>query len=395
MVKKSSKKSHFNSPMRFSHPLLPDLRKVIERFSPSWKVGMVTKGGITQEYEKKMSAYLKVRHALSVSSCTTGLVLALRALNLKGDCLVPSFTFTSTVHALIWNQLNPVFVDCHPSRFTVRAQDLSRAFTAKTSAVLVPYIFGNPPPFGEIQEFCRRKKVPLIVDAAHAFGSMVYGKKPGSFGSVEVFSTSATKLLCTGEGGIITTYDSELKETLLLLREYGHNSQYESKNLGLNGRITEFQAALGIEELSLLEEHAEKRNALAKLYQKHLAHLPVSFQEIEEGCRSSYKDFAVVLQKEEWGNNRDRLRMELERSGIPTRRYFFPPLHRQKFFGMNKGGGKRSDRLPNTEKISENILCLPMHYHLRVEEIKKVAGTMTRIFNNIRKSKRNFNEIFA
>ena len=371
------------SPLRFTRPLLPDLDKVMKRFRLSWDMGMVTKGKITEEYEKRAAAYLNLPYAASVSSCTSGLILALRALNLEGDCLVPSFTFTSTIQALLWNNLNPIFVDCHPSKFTVGREDLEASFTPRISAVVVPYVFGNPPPLLEIRQFCQKKKIPLIVDAAHAFGSSVYGKKPGGLGTVEVFSTSATKLLCTGEGGMITTRHSRLSELILLLREYGHNAQYETQNLGLNGRMTEFQAAVGIEGLALLEKHAQKRKSLAKLYQKHLSHLPLIFQDIEPDCESSYKDFAVVLKQKEWGITRDQAAAALARAGIPTRRYFFPPMHKQHFF-LKKSGQSQTGRtgilLPHTEKISDQILCLPIYYDLREDDIHRVADEMTRVF---------------
>lgn len=367
--------ARFDPPLRFAWPLLPDYSRVCGLLKPQWSEGSVTKGPLTAAYEKAAARALGVANAVAVSSCTTGLIMALRALNLEGECLLPSFTFTSTAQAVLWNGLKPVFADCNPTRFTVTAETLEAALTPRTTAVIATYIFGNPPPLDEIEAFCRAKKLKLVLDAAHAFGTFYRGKPAGARGECEVFSSSATKLLCTGEGGLISTRSDALAETFRTIREYGHDHGYETRTGGLNGRITEFQGAMGIEGLPLLEEHAARRNALAAHYRKAFADLPVSFQEIEPGCRSSYKDFAVLLEGE-WSANRDRVAAALEKEGVPTRKYFFPPSHAQKFFAERAG---KCESLHATEKIANRILCFPIYYHLKESDIDRIAEILAGI----------------
>jgi len=234
-----------------------------------------------------------------------------------------------------------------------------------------------PPPLSDLESFCERHGLPLILDAAHAFGTSYQGKPAGSHGKIHVFSTSATKLLCTGEGGIVATHDSALAKVLESMREYGHAENYETHYQGLNGRMSEFQGALGIEALALLEEHAKRRNKIAEGYKKALSHLPIAFQEIEPQSRSSYKDFAILL-LDDWVISRDDVSSTLESEGIPNRKYFSPPLHQQEFFLRY---ASRSQTLPNTERICQRILCLPIFYDLKESQIEQIAQVLTRIFH--------------
>jgi dTDP-4-amino-4,6-dideoxygalactose transaminase len=365
----------FNPPLRFAKPLLPNFSRVFSRLEPLWKEGNVTKGPLTLEFENAVSKHLGVKHITAVSNCTVGLIMALKALGLTGTCLVPSFTFTSTVQALLWNNLKPIFVDIHPTKLTVDIRSLEDSFASDTSCVLVPYVFGNPPPLDEVKAFCEKKKIPLIVDSAHAFGSLYKGMPAGQHGTLEVFSTSATKLLCTGEGGIVATPDEVLDEKIKTLREYGHLHGYETKLQGLNGRMTELQASMGLEGLPLVEEHAKRRNALAEHYKQVFGALPIAFQEIEPNSVSSYKDFAILLENE-WGLTRDETAALLEKEGIPTKKYFLP-LHLQPFFSKHSAKQKP---LPTTEKIAQKILCLPIFWDLKEMEIKKIGEVFREIY---------------
>lgn len=367
----------FDPALPFAKPLLPDLNRVKNRIQGEWERGMVTKGPLLAEYEKAVSEYLGVKRGVAVSSCTTGLILTLQSLGLQGKCLVSAFTFTATVQAILWNRLTPVFVDCDAKRFTIDLKSLEAAYSSDIKAVVATYIFGNPPPLKSLSVFCKERRVPLIVDAAHGFGAQVYGKPPGHFGIAEVFSSSPTKLLCTGEGGFIATHDERIKNAMESLREYGHGQDYETVRLGLNGRMPEFSAAMGLEALPLLAEHAKRRAVLVHRYRETLKKLPVSFQEIEPECQSSNKDFAVILE-DGWEISRDEIAAQLEKRGIPVRKYFSPPLHLQNFF---KSRSEVKGTLPNTEKICSRILCLPIYYDLTGQDIEKIGSILTGVYD--------------
>jgi len=364
----------FEKDLPFAKPYLPGYHLIEERFRHIMESGMLTKGRYLEEYEEALRLYLQVPHAVAVSSCTLGLILLTKALGLQGEVIAPSFSFFATFHALVWNGLKPVFADCEPDTFTLSLAAAEKAITPNTSAILATYLFGNPPDIDALSELCARKGLALIFDAAHGFGALYHGKKPGSFGDGEVFSSSATKLLVTGEGGAVTCKSAKTADDIKILREYGNAGDYDCAKAGLNARMTEFQTVLGIEGLRGLENQAEARNRLARRYIERLSGLPgIGFQKIRENCRSSYKDFAVLVDEEAFGLSRDELQKALAAEGIHGKAYFAPPGHQQKVYL------EPNFELPVTEKISREVLCLPFYSGMEEADLDKVAEAIDRI----------------
>ncbi|MEW6684718.1 MAG: DegT/DnrJ/EryC1/StrS family aminotransferase [Candidatus Edwardsbacteria bacterium] len=361
--------------MRFLKPFLPSYQKIEKRVKETFSTGILTKGKYLNEFEKKIANYLKVKNAVGVSSGTTGLLLTLRALGLKGEVVVPSFTFMAAVHPLVWNGLVPVFAEIDPETLNIDTSKIEELITPRTSAILAVHLFGNPADVRELKKIAKRYKLKLIFDSAHAFGSLYQGKPLGSYGEAEVFSCSPAKLLITSEGGVVTTGEPELAQKIYYLREYGNPGNYDSVDFGINARMPEFNAILGIESLSLLEENAKKRNQLAEVYRRRLGKLPgIRFQKIKNGNRSSYKDFVILIDEKKFGLSRNLLANRLAKAKIETKKYYDPPVHKQTCYHKFSKRG-----LPITERISKEILALPIYAGMGEKEIDSVCVAIEKI----------------
>ncbi|MEW6679864.1 MAG: DegT/DnrJ/EryC1/StrS family aminotransferase [bacterium] len=370
--------SAFDKPVPITEPTIPSISILKKRYEEVLKSRMITNSKCVQELEVQVAKYLGVKHAVAVSSCTSGLMLVMKALELKGEVILPSFTFHATAHAVVWNGLKPVFVDCDSETYNIDPREVERAITLDTSAIIAVHVFGNPPDIDALERIAKKHKVKLIFDAAHGFGTKYKGKNVGGFGDAESFSLSPTKLLTAGEGGMVATNNDELAAKLRIGRNYGDSGDYNPEFSGLSARMSEFNALLGIESLKILEKNVARRDKLVKLYKKLLSSLPgINFQKIEEGNQSSFKDFSILIDGGEFGLSRDKLYDALMAENIVVKKYFYPPLHKQKAF---LGFGQKDKNLPNTVKISENALSLPLFSHIPVKTVKKICDAIYKIY---------------
>ncbi len=250
--------------------------------------------------------------------------------------------------------------------------------TKDTAAIIGVHIFGNPCDIKALQDIAEDHNVKLLFDSAHAFGASYDDKKIGGFGDVEVFSCSPTKLFITMEGGIVGTEDDKLAAELKIARNYGNLPDYRCKIPGLNARMTEINAALGIEMLKNIEEMVANRNNYAALYKKLLGKVPgIKFQEPTKGAKHAYKDFGILVDPKEFGVNRDILYDALAKENVMTKKYFYPPVHKlEAYSGISSAG------LSNTERVSNNVLCLPIHSYMDKELIEKISYAIERIGKN-------------
>ncbi len=385
MIKKMDKpaiiggRKEFEEFLPIVRPSLPTLSQISVQVEEVLASGMVTNfSKYTQQLERECGNYLNVNFSLSQPNATTGLLLLCKVLGLTGEVIVPSFTFSATVHALIWNGLTPVFVDIDPETFNIDPKLVEEKITDKTSAILGVHIFGNPCDVKELEEIARKHDLKLLFDAAHAFGSEYQGKKIGGCGDAEVFSMSGTKLLVTGEGGLITTTDKDLSDKLRLARNYGDPGNYNCVFVGFNGKMSEFSAIIGLQSLKDISGQVRNRNIIRNIFEQELRSVPgISFQKIREGNITSVKDFSIIVDKNEFGISRDQLAKCLAAENIHSKKYFYPPIHfmdayrefHEQYYG----------KLPHTEKVSWNILCLPIHSTMSEEQVKKICNAIRRI----------------
>jgi dTDP-4-amino-4,6-dideoxygalactose transaminase len=362
----------FRERFRFIHPTLPPLSRILSEYRQVFHQGLVTNGGLVARLEGAVCERLGVRHCIAVSSCTSGLILVMKAFGLRGEVILPSFTFFATGHAVLWNGLTPVFADCDPRSWNIDPGAVERAITPRTSAILAVHLYGNPAPVAQLEWIAQKHGLKLVFDAAHAFGASYKGQPVGRFGDAEVFSLSPTKLLVAGEGGLICTNDAALAHKLRAGRNYGDLGTYNPVLLGLNARMTEFNAAMALTGLDLVAVKVARHNQIAEMYSSELDGTPgIAFQQLPPGHLSSYKDYSVRVDSETFGMTRDGLAGALLKENIETKRYFYPPLHQQALFRPFMTDV--STNLSATEAVAESVLSLPIYESLPAQTVRQVA----------------------
>lgn len=374
-AKETPRLDHATRRLPIASPTLPDLEALLPRLRRIWASGELTNGRTVAELESAFGDLMPGRHPVAVSSCTAGLMLALRTLDVQGEVILPSFTFTATAHAVVWAGCTPVFADCDAATFDVDVEDVRRKITPRTGAIVAVYVSGNPPALAELEDLARRHGVKLILDAAHALGSTYQGRPAGTFGDAEVFSLSPTKTITTCEGGLVSLRDPEVAQRVRIGRNYANPGDYDCQFVGLNARMSEVHALVGVESLKMLGANVEARQRLVRLYEKQLRSVPgVRFQEVESGNTSSQKDLSLRIVAREFGRTRDQVRAELTRAGIETRTYFAPPVHLQTAYAAWRG--TYAGKLPVTERVAAEVLNLPLFVGLTAEEVQRVAGVV-------------------
>ncbi|MBN2562044.1 MAG: NeuD/PglB/VioB family sugar acetyltransferase [Phycisphaerae bacterium] len=359
--------------MPVAQPTLPLFDNLAARMKDIFQTKMLSNfGKQCEQLEERVAKYLGVGHCVAITSGTTGLLLLIRALGFEeGEIIVPSFTFGATGIAIVWNGLEPVFADIEESSFNLDPDSVKERITARTRAVLGVHIFGNPCSPDKLEHLCYEHEIPLLFDAAHAFGSVWNQQKVGSFGMAEVFSLSGTKIITAGEGGLITTDDSALAEKLRLLRNYGSGADYNIMTFGLNGKMSEFHAAMALETLGRVDELIARRLSLVDRYMDNLADLKgVRYQQVASPAVSVYKDLAILIDESTTGVTRDQVEADLRSLRIQTKKYFYPPLHMMTAF---KRYCREDHHLRVTQKVAGQVLCLPLFSHMTDEQVDLVS----------------------
>lgn len=358
-------------------PSLPPLDAMMNDIRKILSGPILTNGPYVRKLEQRSAEYLGVRHCIAVSSCTSGLMLVLRAADLTGDVVLPSFTFAATAHAVVWNGLRTVFADVDPETLTLSPAAVLRASGVRTSAILATHTYGTPCDVDGLGEVARAAGVRLFLDAAHAFGSQHNGRKVGGFGDAEIFSLSPTKVLVASEGGIIATNDEILAERCRIGRDYGNPGDYDCLFVGLNARMSEVHAAIALASLTELNERIGRRNALAGVYRETLGDLPgISFPQVRDGDRSTYKDFTLLVDPDGFGLDAPGLQRAVGAEGIESRRYYSPPVHAMRAYrslAATNGG------LPVTESAASRVLTLPLWTGMTEGHVIRVAEAVVRI----------------
>lgn len=353
-----------------SRPSLPPLDDYVELLRDVWQSRMLSNFA---EYAQRFEAKVRERTgnplALGVASGDIGLVLSLAALELPegGECLVPSFTFNSTINAVLWNRLRPVFVDVDPQTFNVDLDDVERRVGERTVAIVGTHVFGSPLDLRRLLAIAQRHELPTMIDAAHAFGGAYDGLPIGhpQLGTLQVFSFSGTKQVTSAEGGVIAPARDDLHERLLRLRGYGFLGDYVSHDVGLNGKLSELHAALAVLTVDTVTAAVERRSRLVALYRDRLAPVDgLRWQRHLEATRPAHKDLGVRCPRD-----RDGLARHLDAHGVQTKKYFLP-LHTMPAYAPFRSS---DDDLADTEALAGEILCLPLFNELRDEEVEQVC----------------------
>ena len=367
----------FPDGLPLARPAIADPASVADAAAAILASGVLTNGPYVRRLEERAAEYLGARHCVAVCSCTAGLMLVLRASGLSGDVVLPSFTFSASAHAVVWNGLRPAFADIRPDDLLLDPVAVARSAGVRTSAILATHTYGTPCDTEALGRLARDNGIRLFFDAAHAFGSRRGDKMVGGFGDAEVFSLSPTKVLIAGEGGIIATNDDSLAERCRVGRDYGNPGDYDTRFVGLNARMSELHAATALASFADLEERIGQRNLLAERYRKVLDELPgITFPAVAEEDRSTYKDFTILIDPEEFGMDAAAVAAALAAEGIQTRRYYAPPVHRQRAY---RWVGPANGALPQTDRAAARVLTLPLWTGMEDEQVDGVGVAMARL----------------
>lgn len=362
----------FPAPLPFARPTIEDPQRILGSFASALESGIVTNGPLVRELEARSAEAFQTEHCVAVASCTTGLMLVVQALDPQGPVLLPSFTFSATAHAVAWNGRRILFADCDPETWNLRTADVY----GDPALIVGVHISGVPVDVIGLTEAASAVGANVIFDAAHGAGSKVMVESTqhpvGGFGRAEVFSLTPTKVLSGVEGGLVATSDGDLAERLRLARDYGNPGDYDTRFVGMNARLSELHAAVALASLAHLDARVAYRNAVAARYRARMGEIPgIGFQAVPEGSRSSYKDFTILVDRAGFGASRDAVVRALHAEGIPTRPYYSPPVHRQTAYA-----GVESPALPITDRLSSQVVSLPMWSHLPMESVDRIAEAL-------------------
>ncbi len=352
-------------------PFLPPRQEYDRYLDGIWERNWLTNNGpLVNELELKLKEHLKLDHLLFISNGTVALQLAIKALNLKGEIITTPFSYVATTTSIIWEGCQPVFVDILPDKFTINPDLIEAAITDQTSAILATHVYGIPCEVEKIQKIADKHGLKVIYDGAHAFGVKVKGRSIFEYGDISTCSFHATKLFHTIEGGGVFTRDPELLKRLAYLRNFGHDGLEKFNGIGINGKNSEFHAAMGLAVFHYLEEIRTRKTEQARFYKELLSGLEVKFPDITGLEAYNFAYFPVLFQTEEHLKRSIRI---LENNGIGSRRYFYPGLNSLDY---------TQGICPVSDSISTRILCLPLYHTLSQEEQRMIARLLLRVQNN-------------
>lgn len=330
----------------------------------AWDNAWITnRGALIQKLEHDLKAFLKIKNIISTTNGTLPLQIAIKALELTGEIITTPFSYVATTSAIVWENCTPVFVDIHPTFLTIDESKIEEKITSKTTAILATHVFGNPCNIEAIERIAKKHNLKVIYDAAHCFAVEYNNKSIFEYGDVSTTSFHATKLFHTGEGGALFCNDEELFHKLYYHHNFGHNGPEAFHGLGLNAKISELQAAMGLTVLPYMPAVITARSKIVAQYKKELTGLPLQMMEIRQNTKWNSSYFPVIFETEE---ALLKVKEALNKEDIFPRRYFYPSLNTIEYVkGQNCG---------NSESISTRIACLPLYYGLESENISKITS---------------------
>lgn len=363
----------FKEQLHVGRPNIGDCSHLMERLNKILDRRWLTNNGPNvQEFEKKIAEFVGVKHCIAVCNATIGLEVLIRALGLKGEVIIPSFTFIATAHALKWQELNPIFCDINPKTHNIDVNNIEKKITSNTTSIIGVHLWGRSCNIEALIEIAKQYQLKLIFDAAHAFGCSYRGKMIGGFGEAEVFSFHATKFINSFEGGAIVTNNDALADRIRLMVNFGFSGFDNVICIGTNGKMTEIAAAMGITSLESIDDFITRNYQNYKRYQKELSDISgirlIAYDEAEK-CNYQY----IVLEIDEimTGISRDILQKILWAENVLARRYFYPGCH---FMEPYRSYFPKTDlHLPETDKVCNQVLVLPTGTAVSTEEIKNIC----------------------
>lgn len=365
-------KPAFEQKLHVGRPNLGDRERLMGRIESVLDSRYFTNDGpLVREFEERIAEFVGVKHCIATCNATVGLEVAMRAVGLKGEIIIPSLTFIATAHAVTWLGLTPVFCDVDSETHNIDPARVEALITPRTSAIIGVHLWGRPCDTAALQEIAKRRDLKLMFDAAHAFGCSHGERMIGSFGDAEVFSFHATKFFNTFEGGAIVTEDDELAEKVRIMKNFGFVEYDEVVEAGTNGKMNEVCAAQGLTSPESLDEFIATNRRNYEQYREELRNVPgVSLTPYDEAEKNNYQYVVLEVDEAEAGLHRDDLMRVLWSENVLARRYFYPGCHRMEPYKS----WNPEERLPETERLAEKLLTLPTGTAVGAEEISGICG---------------------
>lgn len=354
-------------------PFLPPQEEYQQLVNGIWKRQWLTNmGPLASELEMNLKMYLKVDHLLYVTNGTVALQMAIKALGISGEIITTPFSFVATTSCIVWEGCIPVFVDIDEKTLNIDVLKIESAITDKTKAILATHVYGNPCDVVAIENIAKKHNLKVIYDGAHAFGVEVNGKSIFEYGDISTCSLHATKLYHSIEGGLIITNCSDLLKRLAYIRNFGISSYDTFSELGINGKNSEFHAAMGLVNLNYIQAIHDSRKLLVSRYDEKLKTLKAYRPIWHKNSEQNFAYYCVILESEEL---LIKIKSGLDGNEIFTRRYFYPSLASALPY-------LEAENFIITDAISKRVLCLPLYYDLTVEELDLICRLILRIQNN-------------
>jgi dTDP-4-amino-4,6-dideoxygalactose transaminase len=364
----------FDEKLHVGRPNIGDRQHLMERLNDILDRQWLTNDGpYVQEFECKIADFVGVKHCVAVCNATTGLQIAIRALQLSGEVILPSMTFIATAHALQWQNITPVFCDIDPETWNIEPRRVEEMITPRTTGIIGVHLFARPCDVDALADIARQHKLRVLYDAAHAFGCSVKSRMIGGFGDAEVFSFHATKFFNSLEGGAVVTNNDDLAVKMRLMRNFGFSGYDKVICIGTNGKMNEFSAVMGLTSFESLGHVVETNRHNYFHYQTELANLPgVTLIAYNEAEKCNFQYVVLEIDEELTHISRDQLVESLWAENVIARRYFYPGCHRMEpYCSLFPYAGLH---LPVTERVANQLLCLPTGTSMDDEKISRLAG---------------------
>lgn len=346
-------------------PPIEEYHKLVKR---SWDNQWLTnRGELVLELEEKLKQYLSVSNIIVTNNGTIPLQIALKLLGKQGEIITTPFSYVATTAAIVWENSTPVFVDIHPEYLTIDETKIEAAITDKTTAILATHVFGNPCHVDAIESIAEKHKLKVIYDAAHCFGVNYKGKSLFDYGDLSTCSFHATKLFHTGEGGAMFAKDLDLQHQLFYSHNFGHSGPLAFHGLGINGKMSELQAAMGLSVLPHIETIMAERKKVVDYYNEHLDFSKVQGIKIRKNTKWNYSYYPIIFENEE---QLLRVEKELNENQIIPRRYFYPSLNTIDYV--------RGKSMPISESVAERVLCLPLYAGLSQVDSNRIIAIINK-----------------
>lgn len=347
-----------------TRPFLPPIEDYQELLQQIWDRSWLTNNGpVLLQLEEELKAYLKLPYMAAVSNGTVAIQIAIRALNVKGKIITTPFTYIATSSSIVWEHCQPVFCDILQDDFNIDPDKIEALIDSDTTAIIATHVFGAPCAVHRIQEIASKYNLKVIYDAAHAFDVSFGGKSLLSYGDLSTISFHATKTFNTVEGGAVIGHNAEIMNQVRYLRNFGHHGPYVFERVGINGKMSELHAAMGLCNLKYIHTVIDERKRRKQLYLQLLDRSRVTLQVVPPEVENS--TYMPIILKDE--NTLKKVESILAENKYGTRRYFYPPLHQLPFLTHEKA------QLSVTENISSRILCLPLYSDLEIIHIEKIS----------------------